>query len=235
MKTSIFIVTHKKIKKPIRIPNYQYIRVNPEIESELSDNTGANISSKNPYYCELTAMYWIWKNYSCDIVGFVHYRRFFCKGLFLNNIISSKTIQKYSMEYDICLNYPENLRMTSLEHFRKGTKTNHLEEIFKFLVKRQPSYEKEVHIVSNSKCLSMRNMLCAKKSVFDKYCSWLFELLFEYEKLLVSEEKAIPPRIFGYLSEELLNVWVLHNCKKIKYLRYGNTVSNHSLRIRLVK
>lgn len=29
----------------------------------LSDDTGDNISSKNPYYGELTCWYWVWKNW----------------------------------------------------------------------------------------------------------------------------------------------------------------------------
>ena len=43
----------------------------------VKDNTGDNISLKNPGYCELTGLYWAWKNLSSDYIGLAHYRRHF--------------------------------------------------------------------------------------------------------------------------------------------------------------
>ena len=42
------------------------------------DNTGDNISEKNQSYCELTGIYWAWKNLkNVDYIGLCHYRRYF--------------------------------------------------------------------------------------------------------------------------------------------------------------
>ncbi|EAM0315351.1 DUF4422 domain-containing protein, partial [Campylobacter coli] len=48
-------------------------------ENMIGDNTGENISYLNRYFCELTGIYWAWKNYdklgNPDYIGFAHYRR----------------------------------------------------------------------------------------------------------------------------------------------------------------
>ena len=74
----MYMVTHKPVdfipegRTPIFVGNGDNIR------DYLRDNTGDNISEKNPYYCELTAMYWIWKNDSSSkYISIEHYRRFF--------------------------------------------------------------------------------------------------------------------------------------------------------------
>ncbi|OEW33829.1 hypothetical protein AJ878_00050, partial [Campylobacter jejuni] len=50
-------------------------------ENMIGDDTGDNISHLNRYFCELTGIYWAWKNYdklgNPDYIGFMHYRRHF--------------------------------------------------------------------------------------------------------------------------------------------------------------
>ncbi len=79
----IILVTHKEYD----FPNAKYyipIQVGKALSSHKlniqGDDVGDNISIKNSSFCELTALYWVWKNNfigDSDYVGFVHYRRYF--------------------------------------------------------------------------------------------------------------------------------------------------------------
>ena len=75
----ILVATHKKYRMPednIYLP----IQVGAEGKQSFGfqrDDAGENISSANPRMCELTAVYWAWKNLNADYIGLVHYRRHF--------------------------------------------------------------------------------------------------------------------------------------------------------------
>ena len=77
------VITHKPYEMP-KDAIYVPLQVGAALRKKSSlvptyarDDTGENISRKNPYYCELTGLYWAWKNCSADYIGLVHYRRHF--------------------------------------------------------------------------------------------------------------------------------------------------------------
>lgn len=77
--TTIFVACHKKCDTP-KDPVYLPLHVGAEGKEPIGftpDNTGDNISSQNPIFCELTGLYWCWKNLQYDYLGLVHYRRYF--------------------------------------------------------------------------------------------------------------------------------------------------------------
>lgn len=56
-----------------------------------------------------------------------------------------------------------------------------------------------------------------KKDKFDAYCAWLFDILFELEKWLdISQYSPNDARVFGFVSERLLDVWI--NTNHISYV-----------------
>ena len=82
MNVKILVSCHKKDVMASQEP-YMPIHVGKALHPELDlgiqgDNIGDNISEKNGSYCELTGMYWAWKNLKdVDIIGLCHYRRYF--------------------------------------------------------------------------------------------------------------------------------------------------------------
>ena len=79
MDIKILIAMHKPYWHPDD-PVYMPIHVGKKGKASIGlpgDDTGDNISDRNPAYCELTGVYWAWKNLKADYVGLVHYRRYF--------------------------------------------------------------------------------------------------------------------------------------------------------------
>ena len=84
----IIVATHKKYEMP-QDAMYLPLHVGAEGKTDQNgnpldlgyqkDNTGENISNKNAAYCELTGLYWAWKNLDTDYTGLAHYRRHFGK------------------------------------------------------------------------------------------------------------------------------------------------------------
>lgn len=243
MRDKIFIVTHKKINKKINKKNYSYIQVNTQKNGDLGfdfqDNIGDNISEKNSNYCELTALYWIYKNYDCqdeNVVGLCHYRRFFSKiklpvKFFYPSIFS---IKKYLKKFNIIvpkkLNWDISVKNMYCQCEGKEKDLNKTREIIN---KIYPDYVESFDQYINGKSSYYFNMMICKKSLFDKYCEWLFNILFELEKETdLTEYTVQQARIYGYLSELLLNVYIIKNELDVKEMVVVNTEQNIFKRIK---
>lgn len=205
-----------------------------KIDTIQGDNTGDNISDKNKSFCELTGMYWAWKNLpKTDFIGLCHYRRYFDftskislsdiqivpkKDFDIKNIgfVDSKKLLK---DCDIILakrkSYPYNLRIDyCVNHISSDFFT--LADVINDLY---PDYsETFVEVMENNNKLNHYNMFLTRYDIFDDYCKWLFSILFECEKRIdITNYNVFQKRIFGYMSERLLMVYVKKNKLKLKY------------------
>lgn len=215
--TKIFVISHKKIEIEL---NGEYIPIqvgNGKNLNYIRDNTGENISNKNANYCELTGVYWIWKNYqSFENIGICHYRRYFVRN---NEILTSKYINKVLKSYDIILPKKFYFKRNIWDnYFLNGYgKEKDLITTKEVIKEKYPEYIDDFNDIMSKNYGSYCNMLITSKENFENYCNWLFDILFEVEKNTdlsnYSKEEA---RIYGYISELLLNVWVKHNKLKVK-------------------
>lgn len=208
---------------------YLPIHVGREGKTDLGyigDNTGDNISAKNANYCELTGLYWAWKNLKCDYIGLCHYRRYFTgKNLHTNNAEKKKAIilhrqdyEKLLREYDIILPVKRNYYIETVRsQYEHAHNKRDLDEAEKIVAELYPEYNEAFEKVMSRKKLHILNMLVMKKTLFDEYCSWLFSILFELEKRIdISSYNLYEARVFGFISERLFNVWLEKQQLKVK-------------------
>lgn len=231
-KITIYVATHKKAEFP-KEKIYKPIRVGSALNSDdfgyQRDDIGENISNKNKSFCELTATYWIMKNDKSDIVGLTHYRRYFFKkhkNNKLENVLSEKEIREILKEKDIIV---PNSTFIIKHNAEKSWEKTHIkkdyDECRKIIAEKYPDYVEAFEQFSKSRFLYICNMFIARKEIFDEYYKWLFDILFELEKRTdISNYDDYNKRLFGFMSERLLNVWLLkHKELKIQKMPVYNT------------
>lgn len=191
----------------------------------LGDNSGDNISSKNPNFCELTGLYWAWKNLQCDYVGLCHYRRYFCAGSYGSDVYSKRKsifqrpdYEKLLKQYDIILPKKRNYYIETVRsQYEHAHNKSDLDEVKRIIDEKYPEYGEAFNKVMNRISLHIYNMFAMKKDLFDEYCQWLFVILFELEKRIdISFYDVYQARVYGFLSERLFNVWLENQDLKIK-------------------
>lgn len=217
MKTEIWVVTHKKYKE-IEDDLHKTIQVGKSLGTDLGyvgDDTGDNISYKNPFYCELTGMYWLWKNYKCDIIGICHYRRFFLEN---TELITKDYIENILKDYDIIIPNNQLVPQNSVKEQYYCKHSAEDWEVCKQVVREKyPEYTEAFEWMENSRTINICNMLITRKNIYDSYCQWLFDILFEVEKRInIQDKDDYQKRVMGFLSERLLKVWILANKYKVK-------------------
>lgn len=217
----IAIATHKKYEMPkdgMYLPIQSGAILNNEKLGYTPDDTEDNISEKNKNYSELTALYWMWKNEKSDYKGLAHYRRHFSKkknvsmfstGRF-EEVLDENTLRNKLKNYDIVLPTPRRYYIESVESHYNHT---HYEQdllVTKQIIKDMyPEYSDAYENVLKRNYAHMFNMFIMKSDYFDSYCEWLFSILFELEQRLdISEYSPFHARVYGRVSEILLDVWL---------------------------
>jgi hypothetical protein len=192
------------------------------------DNEGPNISQKNKTYCELTAIYWAWKNLkSAEYIGLCHYRRYFdfhhqCKKGFRPTCFPEKEgIEKLDLniplkeigslgDSKIILSRPESCSTNLFMQYCTYHFSDDLRILGSVIKEFSPNiYSAFKTVMYHQNMLSPYNMFIMSRVNFDEYCNWLFFILAELEKRVHIEYYSdFNKRIFGFMGERLLNVWI---------------------------
>lgn len=181
---------------------------------------GDNIDFLNPWYCELTGLYYLWKHVDDDIVGLEHYRRYFVNDK--NQLLSESEIKNLLQNCDILTN-----RSTAYSKTRPIKtwliKNGKWDEMQKFLIFCKHYVGQEYYdICSNyleNDHHAMCNMFIAKKEVINEYCTFIFDVLDSYRAAEAYFKRELPPRICGYFTEFLFGAYLIWKHKKNKFVK----------------
>ena len=180
------------------------------------DNTGDHISGLNSSFCELTGLYWAWKNLQSDYIGLVHYRRHFSlekKGKDpFENIMTYSQISQYLDQIKIFTPSKRKYYIETLySHYAHSHYAEHLDQTRKIVEEKYPEYLKSYDKVMKQTYGYMFNMMIMQKEWFDRYCEWLFDILFELKNRVdMPELSTFQARFYGRVSEIIFNVWLDH-------------------------
>lgn len=225
MRTQIFVMTHKKFDPP-QDATYIPLHVGRALGADLGylgDDTGDSISSLNPYYGELTGLYWLWKNYTdTDIIGICHYRRFFLDSSRM--LMTKEQYEEALSDADIMVSNAMYAEGPYKDYYGQAHNINDLLETGEVIKELFPEdYDAFLRVIESEKYY-FGNLCVMKKSLFDAYCSWLFAIFFELEKRVdVSSYDDYHKRLFGFLSEELLLVYITAKGLTVKEGNIGLT------------
>lgn len=220
-KTQILMAAHKVVPVPEQTI-YTPIQVGAARSTQrfsgfIPDNTGRNISEKNPYFNELTAIYWARHNSDAAVIGLVHYRRFFSfsRQKDLAQILTSAQLATLLEKSDVIV--PKKRRYwieSSDSHYRHAHHEAPLDVLREVIATKHPDYLAAFDRNMARTWAHMFNMFIMRRDRFDAYVDWLFDILFAVEARIQADVETwdvYEQRVYGFLSERLLDVWLEKN------------------------
>lgn len=166
----------------------------------LTDCVGENISEKNRQYCELTVIYWIWKNTKEEIVGLSHYRRHFILPDKWQDIMVSNKI-------DVILPVPTFVYPSIEENYKERHDYTDWEFLMKYLEKNRPDDYVAAKQLFSKSLYSPCNMFIMCRAVLNALCSWMFPIVDAVALNGGTKEDSYLNRYPGFISERLITLF----------------------------
>lgn len=246
VKINILICHHKQyqyIKSDCLIPIQVGSDLSPDVlDYCIQDNIQDNISYKNKQWCELTAIYWQWKNVEADYYGLFHYRRYLSfngdVGFFMEDTLDDKVIEKYGLNdvsiREKCNNYDimtapfddvystlnRSCVMTVYEHYTLEHEKKDIDAVIGIIKNNYLQYYDSAIAILNGKKCFFGNVFVMRKEYFFEYCEFVFGVLSKFERISdIEDYDAYQARVYGFLAERLTNIYLNYVIMKNKDIR----------------
>lgn len=206
----IYVMTHVAFDVP-QDPIYYPLHVGRATKEDLGypgDDTGDNISAQNCYYSELTGLYWAWKNViNTEYIGLCHYRRYFLNEK--NMLMSKADFMPILAQYDVIVSQPVISGQCYRDCYAEAHNIHDLEIVGDVIAMLYPECGEVFQEVLAGRKIYCGNLFVTTKKLFDEYAEWLFSIFKAAEqKIDVSTYDDYHKRVYGFLSEQLLYVWI---------------------------
>ena len=224
MEVKVVVAYHKPsliLDNPVYIPLQVGKALHPDIDLGMRcDNEGDNISDENGYLCELTALYWIWKNVKADAKGLFHYRRILdtdhhpmvnvrmayrsvVRRKYLPVIecaaarfaaIADRTAEELPrlLESHDIVTTKRSVSRLRIRNFFMLAGAELIDLMTASVGRLYPSYLPFARKGLKSHRLYFGNMAVMRNDLFDEYCTFMFSVIEDIKSTLISE---------GYLTD----------------------------------
>ncbi len=230
---SLYIAYHAQAPQfdsPSLIPlHVGRAQVSTALPNMKGDDTGDNISTKNSQYCELTALYWAWKNDTDSThIGLMHYRRVLDLAghhtapqteVFPNRF----EIESWSSESETWLNTAcadWDLIIPKSHQMGRTVASNYVNKhapadwqlTRNIIVASYPEYLESFDTVAADHEIYLANMMIMRRALLERYCPWLFDILHQLESTDIDRSTYDPRqnRYLGFIAERLFTVYIHH-------------------------
>lgn len=200
----------------------------------LTDDSGDHISGENVRYGEMTAWYWVWKNYlpahpELTHVGFSHYRRFLDfanlgKGRtkrmtyrsfrrIFTRVYTAEALGAAIGDADLVMRTPSDTGFATLREEYLDSHPENIADFDRFVAllrTRYPECRETIDCVLNAGRLAMELQFVMTRELFENFMNWTFSLCREFES---SGSWSGPTdggqaRAPAFLIERLFLVWL---------------------------
>lgn len=173
---------------------------------------GANIDFLNPWYCELTGLYYLWKHVDDDIVGLEHYRAAFWSDK-ENRPMNEEEIKENLKNGDIIVSgyhypIPWGIKAQRLEQELNSCIKGVLPKLLSTIEKNDKGFADYFRNFLKGQRLYSLNCFIGPKKILDEWADFIFNTLIDFEEICPIGPRTNTWRREGYITEFMLGAWL---------------------------